>query len=122
MRIVFLGTGCPIVSAKRYGAAQVVCHGSTRILIDCGSGVTQRLKAAGVSGCDLDAVLLTHLHFDHAPSRHAGSAAARSLRPQACRRRRLFEVAFMPCERSEEADHDPRAGRAPPAAWQSTAL
>src|SRR5208282_4971169 len=34
-------------------------------LIDCGSGVTQRLLGAGASGPDLDAVFLTHLHSDH---------------------------------------------------------
>lgn len=65
MRVTLLGTGCPIVSTERYGPAQLVCHGETRILIDCGSGVTQRLLAAGVPGKDLDAVLLTHLHSDH---------------------------------------------------------
>jgi ribonuclease Z len=35
------------------------------LLIDCGSGVTQRLLAAGCPGRDIDAVLLTHLHSDH---------------------------------------------------------
>jgi ribonuclease Z len=34
-------------------------------LVDCGSGVTQRMAAAGVSGAGLDALLLTHLHSDH---------------------------------------------------------
>ncbi|MGH6943175.1 MAG: MBL fold metallo-hydrolase, partial [Geminicoccaceae bacterium] len=33
--------------------------------VDCGSGVTQRLVAAGSSGAALDALLLTHLHSDH---------------------------------------------------------
>ena len=65
MRITLLGTGCPVVSTERYGPAQLVCHGDAHVLIDCGSGVTQRLLAAGVPGRDLDAVLLTHLHSDH---------------------------------------------------------
>ena len=34
-------------------------------LVDCGSGVTQRMAAAGASGAALDALLLTHLHSDH---------------------------------------------------------
>ena len=34
-------------------------------LVDCGSGVTQRLQAAGSSGADVDAVFFTHLHSDH---------------------------------------------------------
>lgn len=65
MQLTLLGTGCPIVSADRYGPAQVVRHDETAVLVDCGSGVTQRLVQAGMSGRDIDAVLLTHLHSDH---------------------------------------------------------
>lgn len=65
MEITLLGTGCPAVSTERYGPAQVVRHGGRSLLIDCGSGATQRLLGAGVPGRDLDAVLLTHLHSDH---------------------------------------------------------
>jgi ribonuclease Z len=65
MEITLLGTGCPVVSTMRYGPAQVVRHGGHAVLVDCGSGVTQRLLAAGLSGRELDAVLLTHLHSDH---------------------------------------------------------
>ena len=65
MQITLLGTGCPVVHTERYGPAQVVRGGEHSVLVDCGSGVTQRLVAAGIPGCDLDAVLLTHLHSDH---------------------------------------------------------
>ncbi len=65
MEITLLGTGCPAVDIERYGPAQVVRHGGHTVLVDCGSGVTQRLLGAGLSGRDLDAVLLTHLHSDH---------------------------------------------------------
>ena len=65
MEIVFLGTGCPVVSSERYGPAQLVLSDGTAVLVDCGSGVTQRLVAAGTPGRDLDALLLTHLHSDH---------------------------------------------------------
>jgi ribonuclease Z len=65
MEIVFLGTGCPVVSTERYGPAQLILAGGAKILVDCGSGVTQRLLAAGTPGRDLDALLLTHLHSDH---------------------------------------------------------
>ncbi len=65
MRVTLLGTGCPVVSTERFGPAQVLRHGSSNVLVDCGSGVTQRLLAAGLSGRDLDALLLTHLHSDH---------------------------------------------------------
>lgn len=65
MEITLLGTGCPVVHTERYGPAQLIRHGGNAVLVDCGSGVTQRLLAAGLSGRELDAVLLTHLHSDH---------------------------------------------------------
>src|SRR3546814_4243561 len=65
METVFLGTGCPVVSTERYGPAQLVVADGAKILVDCGSGVTQRLLAAGTPGRELDALLLTHLHSDH---------------------------------------------------------
>ena len=65
MQFTFLGTGCPVVSLERYGPAHLVQHGGRSVLVDCGSGVTQRLLAAGCPGRDLDALLLTHLHSDH---------------------------------------------------------
>ena len=65
MRVTLLGTGCPVAHAERFGPAQIVRHENTNLLIDCGSGVTQRLVAAGCPGGQLDAVLLTHLHSDH---------------------------------------------------------
>lgn len=65
MQLTLLGTGCPVVSLERYGPAQLVQHQGVSVLVDCGSGVTQRLLAAGCPGRDLDAVLLTHLHSDH---------------------------------------------------------
>jgi ribonuclease Z len=65
MQLTFLGTGCPAVHAERYGPAQIVRHGETTLLVDCGSGVTQRMAQAGISGRDIDAVLLTHMHSDH---------------------------------------------------------
>lgn len=65
MKLTLLGTGCPAVSNERYGPAQAVAHDDNLVLVDCGSGVTQRLLAAGYGGPALDAVFLTHLHSDH---------------------------------------------------------
>ena len=65
MELTLLGTGCPVAHAGRFGPAQAVTGEGAAILIDCGSGVTQRLVAAGLPGRTLDAVLLTHLHSDH---------------------------------------------------------
>jgi ribonuclease Z len=63
--VTLLGTGCPQVHTHRFGPASLVQSGAMSFLVDCGSGVTQRMAAAGVSGADLDALLLTHLHSDH---------------------------------------------------------
>jgi ribonuclease Z len=65
MKVTLLGTGCPQVDTERYGPANLVRHGEAAFLVDCGSGVTQRLLAAGCPGRDLDSVFLTHLHSDH---------------------------------------------------------
>ena len=65
MHVTLLGTGCPQVDPHRFGPASLVRAVGRQFLIDCGSGVTQRLLAAGSSGAALDAVLLTHLHSDH---------------------------------------------------------
>lgn len=65
MLLTLLGTGCPVAHPERFGPAQLIRHGETALLIDCGSGVSQRLVEAGVPGRDLAAVLLTHLHSDH---------------------------------------------------------
>lgn len=63
--VTLLGTGCPVVSTERYGPATLVEFGGKHLLVDTGSGVTQRLVGAGVTGADIDAVLFTHLHSDH---------------------------------------------------------
>jgi len=65
MLVTLLGTGCPQAHPHRFGPASLVRTTNASFLVDCGSGVTQRLLAAGSSGARLDAVLLTHLHSDH---------------------------------------------------------
>ena len=63
--LTLLGTGCPIVDPNRLGPSALVRAGGQNLLVDCGSGVTQRLVQAGCPGRDIDALLLTHLHSDH---------------------------------------------------------
>ena len=65
MIFTFLGTGCPVPSPLRAGPGHLVRAGSARLLIDCGSGVAQRLVAAGERGADIDALIVTHYHSDH---------------------------------------------------------
>lgn len=62
---VCLGTGCPVATPDRMGPAHLVLADDTKILIDCGSGVTQRLVQAGMRGADCDALIVTHYHSDH---------------------------------------------------------
>ena len=65
MELTLLGTGCPKVDFERFGPANLVSTNRSKILIDCGSGVTQRLDQIRVSLADIDALFLTHLHSDH---------------------------------------------------------
>lgn len=79
LEIEFLGTGtstgvpmlrchCPVCMSsderdKRLRTSAIVRYQGTRILIDCGPDFrTQMLRA---SDDNLDAVLLTHIHYDH---------------------------------------------------------
>ncbi len=64
-KVTLLGTGCPAVSTCRYGAATLVQCGGKNLLVDVGSGVTQRLVGAGLTGVNIDALLITHMHSDH---------------------------------------------------------
>ena len=66
MELTLLGTGCPSVDHKRFGPSNLVSIKNTKILVDCGSGITQRLHELEVSSADIDALLFTHLHSDHA--------------------------------------------------------
>ena len=65
MKLTLLGTGCPSVDHKRFGPSNLITTSKTKILIDCGSGVTQRLNQLKVSSAKIDAIFLTHLHSDH---------------------------------------------------------
>ena len=64
-RIVLLGTGCPSPSHLRYGPSSLIEYKDEKILIDAGSGVTQRLSQVGVKPSEIDAIFITHLHSDH---------------------------------------------------------
>lgn len=65
LSITLLGTGCPSACPERRGAAQLIRSPRQNVLADCGSGVTQQLVSAGLTGADIDALLITHYHTDH---------------------------------------------------------
>ncbi|MFY7960213.1 MAG: MBL fold metallo-hydrolase, partial [Elsteraceae bacterium] len=60
-----LGTGCPQCDPDRRGPSNLARVNGRSFLVDCGSGVTQRLVEAGTPGKSIDALFLTHLHSDH---------------------------------------------------------
>ena len=64
-RIILLGTGCPSPSHIRYGPSTLIFTEKQKILIDAGSGVTQRLSEFGLAPSEIDVILITHLHSDH---------------------------------------------------------
>lgn len=65
LAFTFIGTGAPPVSLRRAGPAHLVEAAGRMVLIDCGSGVSQRLVAAGRRGADVDLLIVTHEHSDH---------------------------------------------------------
>ena len=65
MQLTLLGTGCPSVDYKRFGPSNLISTNKGKVLVDCGSGVTQRLNQIKISSADIDALMLTHLHSDH---------------------------------------------------------
>ncbi|MEP3051833.1 MAG: MBL fold metallo-hydrolase [Erythrobacter sp.] len=62
-----LGSGGPIAEADRAGTSYLLwIEGEPRLLIDAGPGSFLRFAQAGGKVSSLDAILLTHLHGDHA--------------------------------------------------------
>jgi ribonuclease BN (tRNA processing enzyme) len=62
-----LGSGGPIAEADRAGTSYLLwIDGTPRLLIDAGAGSFLRFAEAGGKIATLDAILLTHLHADHA--------------------------------------------------------
>ena len=67
MYLTLLGTGCPSVDFKRFGPSNLISTNKTKILVDCGSGVTQRLNQAKISSADIDALFLTNFFVPTGP-------------------------------------------------------
>ena len=65
MQVTLLGTGGPRPDPTRQGPATLVNASGLMLLFDAGRGVATQLARAGVSVMDLDAVFITHHHFDH---------------------------------------------------------
>ena len=64
-KIILLGTGCPSPSHIRFGPSTLISYHGVNLLIDAGSGVTQRLSEVGIQPSEINHILITHLHSDH---------------------------------------------------------
>lgn len=65
MRLTTIGTGTAAPSPTRVCAGHLVETGSTRLLLDCGSGVVHRMAALGMDWMRITHIALTHFHNDH---------------------------------------------------------
>lgn len=68
MKVTALGTG-DAFSADRYSSCLLIETGTSRVLVDCPHPIRKVLKESTggrVDVGDIDAVILTHLHADHA--------------------------------------------------------
>ncbi|MFO7612136.1 MAG: MBL fold metallo-hydrolase [Clostridia bacterium] len=65
MKVRILGCNGPFPSAGGACSSYLVSEGDTRILVDSGSGSLSNLMTAAIPE-KLDAVILSHLHWDHA--------------------------------------------------------
>ena len=66
LELTILGSGGPRADGRAASGNLVSLDGKPRLLIDAGSGIFTRLGELRVDLTDLDTMLLTHLHIDHA--------------------------------------------------------
>jgi len=66
MELIILGSGTGVPSLRRGSPAALLKTGHQSILLDSGSGTLQKMLQAGVTYKDVDAVLYSHIHPDHA--------------------------------------------------------
>lgn len=67
-KIVLLGTGGPKIDPDRMGPATLVKIKGKNYLFDAGRGASTQLARSGVETSELDAIFITHHHFDHLSS------------------------------------------------------
>lgn len=78
-RWITLGTrGGPVASATRGQPGNALVDGGHVYLVDAGDGTVEQLAKAGIPALRVDAVFISHLHFDHT----AGLAGLLGLRWQ----------------------------------------
>ncbi len=66
LELVVLGSGGPAATGRAASSYLLLVDGTARILVDAGPGAFVRLGESGLASAQIDLVLLTHLHVDHA--------------------------------------------------------
>jgi ribonuclease Z len=67
MRVIACGTGMPQPRLKQAGTCYLVELGNgDKFIFDMGNGSSERLASLGIPTDQLNKVLISHLHFDHA--------------------------------------------------------
>lgn len=66
LQLVVLGSGGPRAAGRAASSYAVIIDGTPRYLVDAGPGAFARLGESGLDQSQLDTILLTHLHVDHA--------------------------------------------------------
>lgn len=64
--LIFIGTCSGRTSLKRFHSSLLIRTNELNLLIDCGEGTSKALLTHNLSFDEIDAVLFTHLHPDHA--------------------------------------------------------
>jgi len=63
--VTIIGSGSAVPMYGRHPSAQVVQHGESFFMIDCGEGTQLLLREAGIKPFRIQAILISHLHGDH---------------------------------------------------------
>ena len=66
MKLTLLGVYGPFPAPGKGCSSYLVEDGDTKILLDCGSGAVSRYRAVYPGPLTLDAIVLSHMHADHA--------------------------------------------------------
>lgn len=64
-KVWLIGTGTPKILPNRAGPSTFLEMGTDKVLVDCGTGATERLLRLGVDIADLTHIVITHHHLDH---------------------------------------------------------
>ncbi len=65
MQVILLGTGTPILDAKRQQSALLVQLSDQNLLFDAGRGVTSQMARMDLRPEQISYIFITHHHYDH---------------------------------------------------------